>query len=49
MYKTNPEAVNENKYSPLILACYRGNNGVVWFLIGNVKYINYNIWVKKLK
>ena len=34
--KTNPKAlnsVNDDGYSPLILACYRGNNEVVKFLI----------------
>ncbi len=41
--KQNPEAinsVNEEGYSPLILACYRGNFVVAEFLIHNVKDIN---------
>ncbi|MDF2931398.1 MAG: ankyrin repeat protein [Chryseobacterium sp.] len=33
---------NEQKYSPLILACYRGNMEVADFLIDNVNDINYN-------
>lgn len=43
--KSNPDSinsVNENKSSPLILACYRGNIEVAKFLIKNVKDINYN-------
>ncbi|MEL1254996.1 ankyrin repeat domain-containing protein [Flavobacterium sp. DGU38] len=43
--KSNPDLINslnENKTSPLILACYRGNTEVAKFLIENVKDINYN-------
>ncbi|MFB9108072.1 ankyrin repeat domain-containing protein [Flavobacterium gyeonganense] len=43
--KSNPDLINslnENKTSPLILACYRGNLEVAQFLIENVKDINYN-------
>ncbi|HEX8015923.1 MAG TPA: ankyrin repeat domain-containing protein [Flavobacterium sp.] len=43
--KSNPDLINslnENKTSPLILACYRGNIEVAKFLIENVKNINYN-------
>lgn len=43
--KSNPDLINslnENKSSPLILACYRGNIEVAQFLIENVKDINYN-------
>jgi ankyrin repeat protein len=43
--KLNPvliNSLNENKTSPLILACYRGNIEVAKFLIENVKDINYN-------
>lgn len=32
---------NEQGFSPLILACYRGNTEVAEFLINNVKDINY--------
>lgn len=32
---------NENGFSPLILACYRGNEAVAKFLIDNVKDLNY--------
>lgn len=41
--KQNPDAinsVNEEGYSPLILACYRGNIDVAKFLIKEVKDIN---------
>ena len=41
--KQNPEAINSvnpDGYSPLILACYRGNIAVANFLIHNVKDIN---------
>lgn len=41
----NPKAfndVNENGYSPLVLACYRGNNEVAKFLIENGSDINGN-------
>jgi uncharacterized protein len=44
-FKNNPESINslnENKSSPLILACYRGNIEVALYLIDNVKDINYN-------
>lgn len=44
-YKEHPESINSvdaNKYSPLVLACYRGNVAVAQFLIDNVKDINYN-------
>jgi ankyrin repeat protein len=43
--KSTPDLINslnENKSSPLILACYRGNIEVAQFLIENVKDINYN-------
>jgi len=43
--KQNPDAinlVNESGYSPLILACYKGNVTVVNFLIKNVKDIDAN-------
>jgi ankyrin repeat protein len=45
LFKTNPNSinsVNENKSSPLILACYRGNIAVAKFLINNVKDIDYS-------
>lgn len=45
LYKANPDAinqVNESGNSPLILACYKGNEEVAKFLIKNVKEINYN-------
>ena len=32
---------NENGFSPLILACYRGNKEVAAFLIDHVKDVNY--------
>lgn len=41
--KTNPNAfnvVNNDSYSPLILACYRGNNEVAKLLIENGSDIN---------
>lgn len=41
----NPEvinSVNEEGYSPLILACYKGNLAVASFFIHNVKDINGN-------
>ncbi|AZB34220.1 ankyrin repeat domain-containing protein [Chryseobacterium bernardetii] len=44
LMKQNPDVinqVNENGFSPLILACYRGNIEVAKFLIDNVKNINY--------
>lgn len=40
----NPEAINSVSpmgFSPLILACYRGNTEVAEFLIGQVKDLNY--------
>lgn len=43
--KQNPEAinsVNEAGYSPLILACYKGNSAVSDFLVTRVKDINGN-------
>ncbi|MDQ5930327.1 MAG: uncharacterized protein QG594_2115 [Bacteroidota bacterium] len=43
--KSNPDlinTVNENKTSPLILACYKGNTAVAKFLIENAKDLNYN-------
>jgi len=45
VYKTNPARlndINEQKSSPLILACYRGNTNVALFLMDHVKDINYN-------
>ncbi|MEO8515279.1 MAG: ankyrin repeat domain-containing protein [Flavobacterium sp.] len=42
--KSNPDlinATNADGYSPLILACYKGNLPVAEFLIKNVKNINY--------
>lgn len=42
--KQNPDIinqVNENGFSPLILACYRGNTEVAKFLIDHVKDVNY--------
>ncbi|MBP1167102.1 ankyrin repeat protein [Chryseobacterium sp. PvR013] len=44
LMKQNPDIINqtnENGFSPLILACYRGNTGVADFLIDNVKDVNY--------
>ncbi|UOU99820.1 ankyrin repeat domain-containing protein [Chryseobacterium daecheongense] len=44
LMKKNPDIINttnENGFSPLILACYRGNNAVAEFLIDNVKDLNY--------
>ncbi|PXW08573.1 MULTISPECIES: ankyrin repeat domain-containing protein [Chryseobacterium] len=44
LMKQNPDVinqVNENGFSPLILACYRGNTDVADFLIENVKDVNY--------
>ncbi|MDW9379895.1 ankyrin repeat domain-containing protein [Chryseobacterium sp. JV558] len=44
LMKQNPDIinqVNENGFSPLILACYRGNTSVADFLIENVKDVNY--------
>ena len=45
LFKQNPkivDAVNEAGYSPLILACYRGNTEVAKFLINNGADLNYN-------
>lgn len=45
LMKQNPDIINqtnENGFSPLILACYRGNIGVADFLMDKVKDINYN-------
>lgn len=42
--KQNPDIINqinENGFSPLILACYRGNTEVAKFLIDHVKDVNY--------
>ena len=42
--KQNPDIINqtnENGFSPLILACYRGNVEVAKFLMDHVKDINY--------
>lgn len=44
LMKQNPDVINqinENGFSPLILACYRGNTAVADFLIDNVKDVNY--------
>lgn len=44
LMKQNPDVINqinENGFSPLILACYRGNTSVAEFLITHVKNINY--------
>lgn len=44
LMKQNPDIINqtnENGFSPLILACYRGNKAVADFLIDNVKDVNY--------
>ena len=46
IYRQNSNLINTvdaNQYSPLILACYRGNEDVALFLIDKVKEINYNI------
>ena len=43
LHKKNPETVNlknENGFTPLILACYKGNIDVVNFLIKNSNTIN---------
>ena len=34
--------VNQSGFTPLILACYRGNNPVAEYLAQNVKNVNYN-------
>ncbi|AZA91085.1 Ribulose-5-phosphate 4-epimerase and related epimerases and aldolases [Chryseobacterium nakagawai] len=44
LMKQNPDVINqtnENGFSPLILACYRGNVEVAEFLIHHVKDVNY--------
>lgn len=44
LMKQNPDvinSVNNNGFSPLILACYRGNVDVAKFLMDNVKDVNY--------
>ena len=44
LMNNNPDIINkinENGFSPLILACYRGNMDVADFLIDNVKELNY--------
>lgn len=40
--KDTINAVNQSGFSPLILACYRGNNAVAEYLAKNVRDINYN-------
>jgi ankyrin repeat protein len=45
IYKQNPESinsVNDNKSTPLILACYRNNEAVALYLLDKVSNINYN-------
>lgn len=44
LMKQDPDIINkinDNGFSPLILACYRGNVEVAKFLIDNVKDLNY--------
>lgn len=44
LMKQKPDVINqtnENGFSPLILACYKGNIEVANFLIDNVKDVNY--------
>ena len=44
LMKQNPDIINQTNdsgFSPLILACYRGNAEVAKFLMDNVKDINY--------
>lgn len=44
LMKQNPDIINqtnESGFSPLILACYRGNVDVAEFLIDHVKDVNY--------
>lgn len=44
LMKQNPDIINqtnENGFSPLILACYKGNVEVANFLMDNVKDVNY--------
>jgi ankyrin repeat protein len=40
--KDTINAVNNMGFTPLILACYRGNNDVAEFLIKNVKDVDYD-------
>lgn len=43
LYKENPNIINstnEAGYSPLVLACYSGNDSVVTFLVDKVENIN---------
>ncbi len=45
LYQKTPDlinAVDANKSSPLILACYRGNEAVALYLADKVKDLNYN-------
>ena len=45
IYKQNPDllnAINDNKATPLILACYRNNEAVALYLSDKVTNINYN-------
>ncbi|CAN1486247.1 Arp FOG, Ankyrin repeat [Flavobacteriaceae bacterium] len=45
IYSRNPElvnTVNDNKSTPLILACYRNNEAVALYLLDTVSNINYN-------
>ena len=44
LVKQNPDVINSTNtmgFSPLILACYRGNTDVAKFLIDHVKDVNY--------
>jgi len=44
LMKQNPDVINQTNdsgFTPLILACYRGNIEVANFLIDNVKDVNY--------
>ena len=45
IYNKNPElvnSINDNKATPLILACYRNNEAVALYLSDKVSNINYN-------
>ncbi|MGZ9675956.1 ankyrin repeat domain-containing protein [Flavobacterium sp. GNP001] len=45
VFKENPNIINSvdtNGYTPLILACYRGNKEVALFLAEKVSDVNYN-------
>jgi ankyrin repeat protein len=45
IYNRNPElinAINDNKATTLILACYRNNEAVALYLLDKVSNINYN-------